>query len=59
MFNFFIEKELVVSNQSDFKLDNSYINQLFFISHQIYELFDVELEFTSISLDISSTFHKI
>lgn len=40
MFRFFIENELVSSNQSDFKPGDSGINQLLSIIHEIYQLFD-------------------
>ena len=36
MFNFFIEKKLISSNQSGFKLGDSCINQLLSITHEMY-----------------------
>ena len=41
MFNFFIENKLISSNHSGFTPGNSCINQLLFITHEIYESFDV------------------
>ena len=59
MFNFFIEKRLISSNQSGFKLGDSCINQLLSITHEIYESFDVGLEVRSVFLDISKAFDKV
>ena len=59
MFNFFIEKKLILSNQSGFKLGDSCINQLLSITHEIYESFDVGLEVRSVFLDISKAFDKV
>ena len=41
MFNFFIENKLISSNHSGFTPGDSCINQLLFITHEIYESFDV------------------
>ena len=54
MFNFFIEKKLISSNQSGFKPGDSSINQLLSITHEIYKSFDVGLEVRSVFLDIKS-----
>ena len=60
MFNFFIENKLISLNQSGFKLGNSCINQLMrYITHEIYESFDLELEVRSIFLDVSKAFDKV
>ena len=59
MFNFFIENKLISSNQSGFKPDDSCINQLLSITHEIYESFDVGLEVRSVFLDISKAFNKV
>ena len=59
MFNFFIENKLISSNQSGFKPGDSCINQLLFITHEIYESFDVGLEVRSVFLDISKAFDKV
>ena len=59
MFNFFIENKLISSNHSGFTPGNSCINQLLFITHEIYESFDVWLEVRSVFLDISKAFDKV
>ena len=41
---FFKENDLLSSNQSDFRLGDSYINQLLSITHEIYQSFDNNLE---------------
>ena len=58
MFKFFIENKLIWSNQSGFKPVDSCINLLLYITHEIYESFDVELEVRSF-LDISKEFDKM
>ena len=40
VFKFLIENDLISSNQSGFKSGDSCINQLFSITHDIYESFD-------------------
>ena len=40
MYSFFIEIYSISSNQSGFKLGDSYINQLFSITHDIYQSLD-------------------
>ena len=59
MFNIFIENKLISSNLSSFKPGDSYINQLLYITHEIYESFDVGLEVRSVFLDISKAFDKV
>ena len=59
MFNFFIENELISSNQSGFKLGDSCINQLLSITHDIYESFNLGLEVRSVFYDISKVFDKV
>ena len=59
MFNFFIENKLISSNHSGFTPGDSCINQLLFITHEIYESFDVWLEVRSVFLDISKAFDKV
>ena len=59
MFNFFIENKLISSNQSGFKPGDSCINQLLYITHEIYESFDMGLEVRSVVLDISKAFDKV
>ena len=59
MFKFFIENKLILSNQSGFKPDDSYINQLLSTTHETCECFDVGLEVRSVLLDISKAFDKV
>ena len=59
MFEFFIENKLISSGQSAFKPDDSCINQLLSITHEIYSSFDEGLEVTSVFLDISKAFDKV
>ena len=40
MFEFFIQNNLIIPNQSGFKRDDSYINQLISITHKIFKSFD-------------------
>ena len=58
MFKFFIENKLIWSNQSGFKPVHSCINLLLYITNEIYESFDGELEVRSF-LDISKEFDKM
>ena len=59
LFEFFIENELVFSNQSGFKPSDSYINQLLSITHEIYKSFDDAYEVKGVFLDISKAFDKV
>ena len=59
MFKFFIENELISSNQSGFKPGDSCVNQLVSIIHEIYKSFDKGHEVRSVFLDISKAFNKI
>ena len=59
MFKFFIENELISSNQSGFKPGDSCVNQLVSIIHEIYKCFDKGHEVRSVFLDISKAFNKI
>ena len=59
MFKFFIENELVSSNQSRFKPVDSCINQFSFIIHEIYKSFDEGFEVKRVFLDISKVFGKV
>ena len=59
MFNFFIENNLISSNQSGFKPGDSCINQLLSITHEIYESFDEGFEVRSAFLNISKAFGKV
>ena len=51
LFVFFIANELIVSNQSGFKSNYSCINQLLFITHEIYKSFNDGYEVRGIFLD--------
>ena len=55
---FFIKNNLITPNQSSFKTGDSCINQLIFITHEIYKPFD-GYEVRGAFLDISKTFDKI
>ena len=59
LFESFIENELISSNQSGFKPGDSCINQLLFITHEIYESFDDGYEVTGVFLDLSKAFAKV
>ena len=59
LFNFLPENNLILPNQSGFKTGDSCINQLLFITHKIYNLFDEGFELRSFFLDISKAFDKV
>ena len=59
LFEFFIDNELISSNQSDFKPGDSCINQLLSITHEIYKSFDDGYEVRGVFLDISKAFDKV
>ena len=59
MFEFFIQNKLITPNQSRFKTGDSYINQIIFITHKIYKLFDDGCEVQGVFLDISKAFDKV
>ena len=59
MFKFFIENELISSNQSGFKPGDSCVNQLVSITHEIYKSFDKGHEVRGVFLDISKAFEKV
>ena len=59
LFEFFIENELIYSNQSGFTPGYSYINQLLSITHEIYKSFDDGYEVSGVFLDISEAFDKV
>ena len=44
IFEFFIENNLISENQSGFKPDDSCINQIVSITHEIYQSFDHSLK---------------
>ena len=59
MFRFFIENNLISSNQSGFKLGDYCINQLLSITHEIYKSFDDSSDVRGVFLDISEAFDKV
>ena len=59
MFRFFIENNMISSNQSGFKPGDSCINQLLSITHEIYKSFDGGFEVRGVFLDISKAFDKV
>ena len=59
MFKFFIENELILSNQSGFKPGDSCDSQLLPITHDIYKSFDEGHEVRSVFLDILKPVDKV
>ena len=59
MFGFFLYKGLILANQSGFKPGESDINQLLFITHNIYKLFDDGYEVRGVFLENSKAFDKV
>ena len=59
MFGFFLDKGLISANQSGFKPEDSCINQLLSITHNIYKSFDDGYEVRGVFLDISKTSDKV
>ena len=55
LFNSLLENNLILPSQSGFKPEDSCINQLLSITHEIYSLFDDGLENRSALLDISKS----
>ena len=58
MFQFFINNKLIAANQSCFKLRDTFINQLPFITHDIYKSFDEGYEVRGVFHDTSKAFDK-
>ena len=56
---FFFENELISSDQSGFKPDDSCVNELVSITYEIYKSFDEGQEVMGIFLDISKAFDKV
>ena len=52
MFKFYIENELISTNQSGFKPGGSCINHLLAITHEIYKSFDEGFEVRCVFLDL-------
>ena len=59
MFEFFIENSLISKIESGFRPDDSCINKLFSIAHEMYQSFDDNLEVRAVFLDISKAFDKV
>ena len=59
LFEIFIANELISSSQSGFKPGDSCINQLLFVTHEIYKSFDNGYEVRGVFLDISKAFDKV
>ena len=59
MFEFFIQNNLIIPNQSGFKIGDSWINQLISITQEIYKWFDDGCEVRGLFLDISKAFDKV
>ena len=58
LYKFFNENDLLPSSRSGFS-DDSCINQLLSITHEIYQSFDNNLEVQGVFLDISKAFDKV
>ena len=59
MFEFFIQNNLITSNQSGFKTGDSCINQLISITHETYKLSGDGYEVRGVFLDKSKGFDKV
>ena len=59
MYEYFVENELNSSSQCGFKPEDSFINQLLSITHDIYQSFDNGFAVSGVFLDISKAFHKV
>ena len=59
VFGFFIQNNLITPNQSGFKTDDSCINQLISITHEINKSFDDGYELRGVFLDILKPFDKV
>ena len=59
MFKFFIENELISSNQSGFKPGDSCVNQLLSTTQEIYKSFDKGHKISGVFLDILKAFDKV
>ena len=58
-YNYLIDNNLILQNQSGFKRGDSCINQLISITHDILNLLDEGLEVRGVFLDISKAFDKV
>ena len=59
LYKFLNENDLLTSNQSDFRPDDSWINKLLSITHEIYQSFDDGSEVRGVFLEILKAFDKI
>ena len=59
IFRFFIENDLISSDQSGFEPGNPYINQLSPITHESWKSFGGGYEVRGAFLDISKAFDKV
>ena len=59
MHSFFIENNLISSNQSGFKQGDTCINQVLSLTHEIYQSLDQGYEVRGVFLDISKAFDKV
>ena len=59
IFEYLIENNLITENQSGFKREDSSINQLLSITHDIYKSLDDGFEVKGVLLDISKAFDKV
>ena len=59
MFTFFIENNLISSNQPGFRPGDTSVDQLLAITHEIYKSFDEGFEIRGIFLDISKASDKV
>ena len=61
MYKHFNDNKLLTPNQSGFRQGDSTVNQLLYITHQIYTAFEEypTLETRAVFLDISKTFDKV
>ena len=58
MFRFLIENNLISSNQSGFKPEDTCIKQLLSRTHEICKIFDDGFEVSGVFLDISKAFDE-
>ena len=59
MYSFFVENDLISSNQSNFKQGDCCINQFFSPTHNIFQSLDQGYEIRGVFLDVSKAFDKI
>ena len=59
MFGFFIENDPIYQHQSGFRPRDSCINQLLWITHELYQSFDECFDVRSAFLDIFKAFDKV